>query len=108
MSAHTKGPWAIRVGHSFEDGGTGYYELQGAPWKPSGDGARFAILDGVSEADLRLIVAAPDMLEALRWIVEIADKNYEHDDKLRSNGARTLMRISDRAQIEIAKATGAA
>jgi predicted nucleic acid-binding Zn-ribbon protein len=35
---------------------------------------------------------------ALEWVADIADKNYDADDKLRSNGARTLARISDRAR----------
>lgn len=36
--------------------------------------------------------------EALRWIADIADKQYEQDEKLRADGARTLKRLSDRAR----------
>ena len=36
--------------------------------------------------------------EALQWIMKISDKNYEQDKDLRANGARTLIRISDRAK----------
>jgi hypothetical protein len=39
--------------------------------------------------------------EALDWIAAIADMEYEHDDKLRSQGARTLIRISDRARLAL-------
>ena len=38
-----------------------------------------------------------DMEDALQWIQKIADINYEQDTKLRTQGARTLMRISERA-----------
>lgn len=33
---------------------------------------------------------------ALRWIRDIADKEFAGDDKLRHRGARTLKRIADK------------
>lgn len=38
------------------------------------------------------------MRNDLEFIVTIAEKEREHDMKLRSNGARTLKRIADRAR----------
>lgn len=49
-----------------------------------------------------------DLLAALEWIVEIADKNHDEDEKLRANGARTLSRISDKARAAILRAQGEA
>ena len=59
---------------------------------------------GTDEADARLITAAPAMLEALEWISNLADKKHEEDEKLRSDGARTLRRIIERADAAIAQA----
>ena len=51
-----------------------------------------------ASADLASQAARIQKLEkALTWIREIADKQYEGDEKLRSNSARTLIRISDKA-----------
>ena len=44
-----------------------------------------------------------DMEDALQWIRKIADINYEQDTKLRTQGARTLMRISERALSSLQK-----
>ena len=44
--------------------------------------------------------ADPDrarLVEALKWIRDIADTNLEQDTKLRAQGARTLKRIADKA-----------
>lgn len=57
-----------------------------------------------SRANARLICAAPDLFEALEWIAVIADKEYEHDEKLRAQGARTLARIADKAKAALTKA----
>lgn len=60
-----------------------------------------------SEGHAHLVASAPDLYEALDWIRTIADANLEQDDKLRSNGARTLKRIADKCDEALARATGA-
>lgn len=45
-----------------------------------------------------------NMLDALREIKKIAQLNYEYDEKLRSNGARTLKRIIEIATPAIIEA----
>lgn len=59
------------------------------------------------EYEERVRRSAPDMLAALEWIVDIADKTYEQDEKLRSDAARQFKRISDKARAVIAKAKDA-
>ena len=80
------------------------------PWKYAGDGSQEvyerkggfcicrvnhspAFYDGVATANARLIAAAPDLIEALKSLVEISD-----DDRAECQNARAA----------IAKATGAA
>jgi hypothetical protein len=65
----------------------------------------FADAKAIQDANARLICAAHHMAEALRWIAEVADKEYEGDVKLRSQGARTLIRISDKARAAFLKTT---
>jgi len=50
------------------------------------------------ETDIKQLKAQiAEMQETLQWIKNIADVNYEQDTKLRTQGARTLARISKRA-----------
>lgn len=58
------------------------------------------------EANVKLIESSPTMLETLEWIEEIALATYEQDEKLRANGARTLLRIAEKARQTIDLATG--
>ena len=44
-----------------------------------------------------------ELADALEWIDKIASVNYEQDEKLRSQGARTLIRISDKAREALTK-----
>lgn len=87
---------------------------KGTPYISDGDSARvlfFFNLSGAYNGNERHQEAKDDaayianavnnhnaLVAALEWIVAIADKNYEQDDTLRSQGARTLIRISDKAQ----------
>lgn len=89
MSKHTSGPWTVDPGHGDYMGAilgasgvpvctfgycTTYYPVEGDP---------------PTDADARLIASAPDLLEALRWLV-LPINNKAH------NAARAA----------IAKATG--
>lgn len=44
-----------------------------------------------------------EMAETLRWIRGVADKEHDRDRKLRARGARTLRRISDKAEETLEK-----
>jgi hypothetical protein len=54
---HTKGPWKAE-------------QFDAESWKIYGDG--IVVSGGVREADARLIAAAPELLEALRNMVNMA------------------------------------
>lgn len=85
MSGHTPGPWTVE-----RDG-------PNRRWLVNGDDFAVATCDGAirrQEADARLIAAAPDLLNALR-------------DMLDGTGDITAERVG-RARAAIAKATGEA
>lgn len=64
MSAHTPGPWEIRR----------YPRVGGSTKDLMGNGGGFVVkLDGASDANARLIAAAPELLEALKALV-VMDK----------------------------------
>ena len=72
---HTPGPWFVSMKPDWdEDGGMG-------PAVYDCDGGVFAVVDDEPktiarpfyEADARLIAAAPEMLEALQRILEVAE-----------------------------------
>jgi len=67
MSAHTPGPWQYGEGNDF------YIERVGTA---ADDSATLAIV--YTEADARLIAAAPELLEALECMTEAVD-GYLHD-----------------------------
>ena len=94
MSKHTQGPWAVR------DIPTGQRYIG-----PSQDGgapsvalvlSRVNVPDERLAADARLIAAAPELLEALRNLVEEQDANEGH----------ATAATYDKARAAIAKATG--
>lgn len=63
--AHTPGPW------KFEDcGGFGSFEPDIIFYTNSDDGLHFR-----NEADKHLTCAAPDLLEACKWVLEFMGKN---------------------------------
>ena len=107
---HTPGPWLVwdSKGTARIDHTTGVYRQL-----DSNDQQIIALCDedlSLSSdeqfANARLIAAAPELLEALIWITDIANKNFEQDTALRSRGARTLKRIAEKAGAAIAKARG--
>lgn len=79
MSKHTPGPW--RIGEGIDDG----YEIYAKNGNPIGS-VHWTIKAGTekapAEANARLIAAAPELLEALKWThgkySEFMD--YDHKD----------------------------
>jgi hypothetical protein len=71
------------------------------------DAAGGLIADFLDEDDAARVIHAcnlyPELVEALEWILDIADKNLEQDNKLKAQGARTLRRIGDKAEAALAK-----
>jgi hypothetical protein len=49
----------------------------------------------------RLKSQRDELLKALQWIADIAEKQYAQDKNLRAQGARTLKRVFDRATTAI-------
>lgn len=93
-TSHTPGPWTISTSSPVDYA----LSIHGAPLKQSGGFPVVADIlerttDGTHEANARLIAAAPDLLEALRAVVSVADRATREFDLARS---------------AIAKATGAA
>jgi len=79
MSGHTPGPWQAYPGF-LNDADYRVYDV---------DGEFLTTADDTHAANARLIAAAPDLLEALDWLLACvtADKSAEkypgdHDDRL--------------------------
>ena len=70
---HTPGPWLVGLAHTKEDGGDGYFEIEapvlGVRSEASGDFGRVAVVEFATEADARLMAAAPELLAALKRLV---------------------------------------
>lgn len=109
MSGHTKGPWRIRV-NSHDDQDTCDKSI-------CGDIFVLAEMKGPQyshqEANARLIAAAPDLLDALQWMVD-NDETNEGDEPVESLGWQSWNEMNsywidgrNRALAAIAKATGA-
>lgn len=84
---HTPGPWAFS--QSAEYGDTRFYVAQadGAPYTPNYSDVATLIAETVNdeyksiqEANARLIAAAPDLLEALKELLEDT-QHADHDCK---------------------------
>jgi hypothetical protein len=102
MSKHTPGPWKT-VARNYPIADTGDYDgcwevLTGDPKKPIvqiwGDSDE-------DEANARLIAAAPDLLEALKNIVNLWDHHAS------AHGDGTIFPLHVAARAAIAKAEGA-
>lgn len=100
---HTPTPWGMAIGATTDtvyivaaDGSTICNQVGQATAK---DAPQMLV-------DAAFIVKAANsydaLVSALEWIETIADDNYEQDDRLRSQGARTLKRISDKARAAMA------
>lgn len=99
---HTPGPWIIRVGTNLL---TRYIDFTGTPdhtactvaeiWPEDDCGESIEM----AEANARLIAAAPDLLEALRLLLDYPSGQYS------SRGDYDA--AYEKASVAIAKATGA-
>lgn len=77
MSKHTPGPWRVTEGRRI-DSGRGYSTAIADVWA-HGEGADDAPSTGEAEANARLLAAAPDLLEACKEAVAVA--NMSDEDK---------------------------
>ena len=94
MSKHTPGPWEARE-HS--DGSHWFVD-----WEQGGEG--YTLVDGLSEADARLIAAAPDLLQKLKALVNMLSD--DKDDYPDSSYFRMIQDAEKEALALIAKAEG--
>lgn len=106
MNIHTPGPWTFS--QSAQYGDTRFYVAQadGAPYTPHYSDVATLIAETVNderksiqEANARLIAAAPELLDALRYVVAVYDKG---------TCGSTVEMAFDRARAAIAKAEGQA
>ena len=88
---HTPGPWTAE----YDNRGNGGF----GEWYNVGP-ARVYIVGESSEADARLIAAAPDLLEAL----EAAVDQLEGFDGIAAGGKRVLFSAADRRAVKQARA----
>lgn len=91
---HTPGPWEARE-HS--DGSHWFVD-----WEQGGEG--YTLVDGLSEADARLIAAAPDLLQKLKALVNMLSD--DKDDYPDSSYFRMIQDAEKEALALIAKAEG--
>jgi len=104
MKTHTPGPWSIGkniIGKKYAHGGFERHIVEKL-WD-----------DEQGDADARLIAAAPELLEALIWMVE-HDDTQEGDAPIASLGGQSWNEYNafwiqglNKARAAIAKATGA-
>lgn len=76
---HTGGPWKWDEGFAGLNGANNEAVLR---WEPY-EGMWLSVLEGREEANARLIAAAPELLEALKWAVPLAEKALEDHRCLR-------------------------
>jgi hypothetical protein len=105
MTKHTPGPWKAQM----REGYVGQWEVV------STCETEWWIADAApynEQANARLIAAAPELLEALVWMVE-NDETYEGDEPIREHNGRTWNEMNaywieglNRARAAIAKAEG--
>ena len=86
MQAYTPGPWEAKgksvrtTGHTAQGSAPNGYEggICNCFGKRMGPRAK---LDEMAEANARLIAAAPELLEALRWYIAHDAKEFQYLDK---------------------------
>jgi hypothetical protein len=106
MSAHTPGPWRKETTRTLDDAPISFLRLDWAIRNGSDDNgaviAHIPMQDDLilqSEANARLIAAAPDLLAALRNLLDASERYIFSDECLREREA---------ARAAIAKAEGQA
>jgi hypothetical protein len=88
MSKHTPGPWEIDRGwHLYER--DRYYKIVAGWDYPHG----FSLSAFMNEADACLIAAAPDLLEALKAVLAVADRKTVEFDMARAAIAKATNEI---------------
>lgn len=87
MDKHTPGPWTAVVG--MRDNRSRYYEVKRSTMALD---PNIAVCD--SAADARLIAAAPELLEALKWAARELQEAWDEDIPL-------LDRIIAKAEVGI-------
>lgn len=106
MSTHTPGPWRIRKAFASDEEFEVYPAYTDKPSPKPGKWAEIATVCGhglrpraSAKANARLIAAAPELLEALEWLVALApDPEHAPDEVTREHVIK--------ANVVIAKAKG--
>lgn len=107
MPAHTPGPWRLQ-NRPYENGdpyfhidaGCGFYPLDAITRAREGG---FGITGILSEADARLIAAAPELLEAVKFALRVAEgEGWDAHMEVECNGTLAVRYMRD----AIAKAQG--
>lgn len=99
-SAHTPAPWT----YSWDEIES-VYRIEGNSELPSIADVFYRNTDAEGEANVRLISAAPELLDHLRSMLEMARSvaaNWENGDL--ASAVRNLDRIAAAAEVAIAKA----
>jgi hypothetical protein len=91
-TTHTPAPWRVE-GRKVHGANTGHIISHGINSHGDGPNGYVCDTDGTTDADARLIAAAPELLEALEYLLEACIANPDAKSKARA---------------AIAKATGAA
>lgn len=82
MSGHTPGPWRV---NGIDGALEGWKVTDTGPTQDhDGDGASEYVATVYDEGNARLIAAAPELLEALKSILEITDRNHVVWDRARA------------------------
>ena len=100
MAEHTAGPWRSLSPHAAPDGTvTGW--IVGA--EPDEDAPTVAWIEEVEPADLRLMVAAPELLAALTALADYV----EDDNPGAASGDAHVLWLCEASRAAIEKARGA-
>ena len=110
MSKHTPGPWACYIVEESEhkSGPSGrcpesWFEIYTDDGEGNGDHVNCIPGDEESEANIRLVAAAPEMYEALKGILPLAKAGAEAGDNKYVSGFKNMIA---KALTAIAKAEG--